>query len=66
LSFVSVSGSLPILIQFFVMFYNDKPVDWLLDHVVTTKICKLDQASIPVSSDTSFKLTFLVLLNIFY
>jgi hypothetical protein len=45
LSFVSVSGSLPILIQFFVMFYNDKPVDWLLDHVVTTKICKLDQAS---------------------
>ena len=38
-------SSLPILIQFFLMFYNDKPVDWLLDHVVTTKICKLDQVT---------------------
>uniref|UniRef100_T1J3G6 MGAT4 conserved region domain-containing protein n=1 Tax=Strigamia maritima TaxID=126957 RepID=T1J3G6_STRMM len=34
---------LPILIQFFVMFYNDKPVDWLLDHMIQTKMCNLDQ-----------------------
>ena len=27
------------------MFYNDKPVDWLLDHVVATKVCKPDQVS---------------------
>jgi hypothetical protein len=36
------SISLPILIQFTLMFYNDKPVDWLLDHVVDTKVCKLE------------------------
>ncbi|KAK7864644.1 hypothetical protein R5R35_012416 [Gryllus longicercus] len=34
---------LPWLIQFFLMFYNDKPVDWLLDHLISTKICNLDK-----------------------
>lgn len=37
------SSSLPILIQFFLSFYNDKPGDWLLDNVIQTKVCKLDQ-----------------------
>ncbi|BET00575.1 N-Acetylglucosaminyltransferase-IV (GnT-IV) conserved region [Nesidiocoris tenuis] len=34
---------LPWLIQFFFMFYNDKPVDWLLDHLIHTKSCSLDK-----------------------
>lgn len=34
---------LPWLVQFFLMFYNDKPVDWLLDHLISTKICNLDK-----------------------
>jgi alpha-1,3-mannosylglycoprotein beta-1,4-N-acetylglucosaminyltransferase A/B len=33
---------LPWLVQFFLMFYNDKPVDWLLDHIIHTKTCSLD------------------------
>ena len=37
------SSSLPILIQFFLTFFNDKPGDWLLDNVIQTKVCKLDQ-----------------------
>lgn len=36
---------LPWLIQFFLMFHNDKPVDWLLDHLVSTKVCSLDKDS---------------------
>eukprot|EP00096_Caligus_rogercresseyi_P008430 TRINITY_DN2721_c0_g1_i1.p1 TRINITY_DN2721_c0_g1~~TRINITY_DN2721_c0_g1_i1.p1 ORF type:complete len:536 (+),score=175.30 TRINITY_DN2721_c0_g1_i1:55-1662(+) len=36
------SSQLHILIQFFLMFYNDKPVDWLLENVIQTKVCKLD------------------------
>lgn len=36
------SSSLPILIQFLLSFYNDKPGDWLLDNVIQTKVCKLD------------------------
>ncbi|CAI6362194.1 unnamed protein product [Macrosiphum euphorbiae] len=27
------------LIQYFIMFYNDQPVDWLLDGIVETKSC---------------------------
>ncbi|XP_073974026.1 alpha-1,3-mannosyl-glycoprotein 4-beta-N-acetylglucosaminyltransferase a isoform X1 [Rhodnius prolixus] len=34
---------LPWLVQFFFMFYNDKPVDWLLDHLIHTKSCSLDK-----------------------
>ncbi|XP_066586726.1 alpha-1,3-mannosyl-glycoprotein 4-beta-N-acetylglucosaminyltransferase B [Prorops nasuta] len=36
---------LPWLIQFFLMFHNDKPVDWLLDHLISTKVCSLDKDS---------------------
>ena len=33
------NSSLPILIQFFLTFYNDKPVDWLLMDVIQTMVC---------------------------
>ncbi|XP_034938136.1 alpha-1,3-mannosyl-glycoprotein 4-beta-N-acetylglucosaminyltransferase A [Chelonus insularis] len=33
------------LVQFFLMFHNDKPVDWLLDHLISTKVCSLDKDS---------------------
>ncbi|EFA00960.2 alpha-1,3-mannosyl-glycoprotein 4-beta-N-acetylglucosaminyltransferase B [Tribolium castaneum] len=39
------SAELPWLIQFFQMFYNDKPVDWLLDHLIFTKVCNWDKNS---------------------
>lgn len=37
------SAELPWLITFFQMFYNDKPVDWLLDHLIYTKVCNWDK-----------------------
>lgn len=37
------SAELPWLITFFQMFYNDKPVDWLLDHLIYTKICNWEK-----------------------
>ena len=37
------SSDLPILIQFFLTFFNDKPVDWLLYDIITTKVCSPDQ-----------------------
>ncbi len=36
------SSDLPRLVQFFLLFYNDKPVDWLLENVLQTMVCKLD------------------------
>lgn len=37
------SAELPWLITFFQMFYNDKPVDWLLDHLIDTKVCNWEK-----------------------
>ncbi|XP_065205041.1 alpha-1,3-mannosyl-glycoprotein 4-beta-N-acetylglucosaminyltransferase B-like [Planococcus citri] len=34
---------LPWVIQFFLMFFNDKPVDWLLDGLIQTKVCSLEK-----------------------
>lgn len=36
---------LPVISQFFLMFYNDKPVDWLLPDLVRTRFCPLHEDS---------------------
>ncbi|XP_050415011.1 alpha-1,3-mannosyl-glycoprotein 4-beta-N-acetylglucosaminyltransferase A [Patella vulgata] len=33
------SADLPTVVEFFLMFYSDKPIDWLLDHLITVKVC---------------------------
>ncbi|CAH1736390.1 unnamed protein product [Aphis gossypii] len=38
------SSDLPWLIQFIIMFYNDKPGDWLLEGLVQTKACHLGRS----------------------
>ncbi|KAG7461565.1 hypothetical protein MATL_G00192460 [Megalops atlanticus] len=32
-------SDLPMLVEFFLMFYKDKPIDWLLDHILWVKVC---------------------------
>ncbi|XP_076035211.1 alpha-1,3-mannosyl-glycoprotein 4-beta-N-acetylglucosaminyltransferase a isoform X2 [Oratosquilla oratoria] len=36
---------LSALVTFLLVFYNDKPCDWLLDHLVQNKVCRFDQNS---------------------
>lgn len=50
-------SDLPWLIQFIVMFYNDKPGDWLLDGMIETKACNLekDQVSTRAKLGTEFE-----------
>ncbi|XP_013402330.1 alpha-1,3-mannosyl-glycoprotein 4-beta-N-acetylglucosaminyltransferase B [Lingula anatina] len=33
------SADLPYLIEFILMFYTEKPIDWLLDHYLFVKLC---------------------------
>ncbi|ESO90700.1 hypothetical protein LOTGIDRAFT_123029, partial [Lottia gigantea] len=33
------SADLPMVVEFFLMFYCDKPIDWLLDHLIHVKVC---------------------------
>lgn len=40
------SVDLPTVVQFAVMFHNDKPVDWLLDPIIETKFCPHDKVRI--------------------
>ncbi|XP_013885430.1 alpha-1,3-mannosyl-glycoprotein 4-beta-N-acetylglucosaminyltransferase B isoform X2 [Austrofundulus limnaeus] len=30
---------LPLIAEFFLMFHKDKPIDWLLDHILWVKVC---------------------------
>lgn len=39
------STDLSLFSMFFLMFKNDKPVDWLLTDVLTTKLCSIDKTS---------------------
>lgn len=34
------------LVTFFAIFHNDKPVDWLLDHMIQTKVCRFDRDTV--------------------
>lgn len=33
------SEELPLIVDFFLMFYRDKPIDWLIDHLLWVKVC---------------------------
>ena len=33
------SADLPFVVEFFLMFHADKPIDWLLDHLLMVKVC---------------------------
>uniref|UniRef100_A0AAV2KA50 Alpha-1,3-mannosyl-glycoprotein 4-beta-N-acetylglucosaminyltransferase B n=1 Tax=Knipowitschia caucasica TaxID=637954 RepID=A0AAV2KA50_KNICA len=33
------SEDLPMIVEFMLMFYKDKPIDWLLDHIMWVKVC---------------------------
>ncbi|XP_067454655.1 alpha-1,3-mannosyl-glycoprotein 4-beta-N-acetylglucosaminyltransferase B-like isoform X1 [Thunnus thynnus] len=33
------TSDLPMIAEFFLMFHRDKPIDWLLDHILWVKVC---------------------------
>lgn len=40
---------LPLIVEFFVMFYKDKPIDWLLDHLFWVKVCNPEKNVVSMS-----------------
>ncbi|KFV05041.1 Alpha-1,3-mannosyl-glycoprotein 4-beta-N-acetylglucosaminyltransferase B, partial [Pterocles gutturalis] len=40
------SEDLPLIVEFFLMFYKDKPIDWLLDHLLWVKVCNPEKDAI--------------------
>ena len=40
------SSDLPMVVEFFLMFHRDKPIDWLLDHLLYVKVCNPEKDSV--------------------
>ncbi|NXN07675.1 MGT4B acetylglucosaminyltransferase, partial [Indicator maculatus] len=40
------SEDLPLIVEFFLMFYKDKPVDWLMDHILWVKVCNPEKDAV--------------------
>ncbi|XP_067237801.1 alpha-1,3-mannosyl-glycoprotein 4-beta-N-acetylglucosaminyltransferase B-like isoform X2 [Chanodichthys erythropterus] len=39
------SSDLPMIVEFILMFHKDKPIDWLLDHILWVKVCNPERDS---------------------
>lgn len=37
---------LPMIVEFFLMFHRDKPIDWLLDHILWVKVCNPEKDAV--------------------
>ncbi|XP_025022634.1 alpha-1,3-mannosyl-glycoprotein 4-beta-N-acetylglucosaminyltransferase A [Python bivittatus] len=45
---------LPLIVEFFLMFYKDKPIDWLLDHLIWVKVCNPEKNEKHCESQKSY------------
>ena len=51
------SSDIPQIVEFFLMFHKDKPIDWLLDHLLYVKVCnpEKDNVSFPIFTLLGYK-----------
>lgn len=35
-----------MIVEFFLMFQRDKPIDWLLDHILWVKVCNPEKDAV--------------------
>ncbi|KFP87717.1 Alpha-1,3-mannosyl-glycoprotein 4-beta-N-acetylglucosaminyltransferase B, partial [Apaloderma vittatum] len=47
------SQDLPLIVEFLLMFYKDKPVDWLIDHLLWVKVCNPEKGAIHCEKEKS-------------
>lgn len=40
------TSDLATLVEFILLFYKDKPVDWLLDHILWVKVCNPEKDTV--------------------
>lgn len=44
------SLDLSLIVEFMLMFYKDKPIDWLLDHIMWVKVCNPEKDAVSGSN----------------
>ncbi|NWU44633.1 MGT4B acetylglucosaminyltransferase, partial [Hylia prasina] len=47
------SEDLPFIVDFFLMFYKDKPIDWLIDHLLWVKACNPEKDATDCETEKS-------------
>ena len=40
-----------MVVEFFLMFHKDKPVDWLMDHILWVKVCNPEKDAVSYMYD---------------
>lgn len=40
---------LNLIVEFIFMFYKEKPIDWLLDHILWVKVCNPEKDAVCLS-----------------
>ena len=40
------SSDLNLVVEFFLMFHKEKPIDWLLDHILYVKVCNPEKDTV--------------------
>lgn len=45
------SLDLSLIVEFILMFYKDKPIDWLLDHIMWVKVCNPEKDAVSKVSE---------------
>ena len=47
------TSDLPMVVEFFLMFHKDKPIDWLLDHILWVKVCNPEKDAVSTKISTA-------------
>lgn len=50
---------LNLIVEFIFMFYKEKPIDWLLDHILWVKVCNPEKDAVRTDITEQVTLTFL-------
>ena len=45
------TSDLSMVVEFFLMFHKDKPVDWLMDHILWVKVCNPEKDTVSYNCD---------------
>lgn len=57
------SLDLSLIVEFMLMFYKDKPIDWLLDHIMWVKVCNPEKDAVRLSHPGFIAHLVVVVLN---
>ena len=53
---------IPLVVEFILMFHRDKPIDWLLDHLLYVKVCNPEKDAVSIALFINYLLYIFVMI----